>query len=275
MLSTVFNIPVINYGLMGGLPLETLFNEMINVVEEDDILILSFEPDAYCKEEIEGYREFEIRNAFAWNYPYWRSLSLLDKVLSLRFMSSKFPIEIVDARIAKKFSPISIEQRLAALDDDFILARFHDPKKNISDNLYSIYNVDALGNIKNTDHQLYTGTPRRADIDIKICTGSLKKIRDFKKIIEQKNAKIYFANTPFVKLEDLNYSNIEKVDIDFRQILSEIAPVLDARADLIFPVSSFLNTELHLNSIGRAARTKLLVESMKKNGIKSTIPGTK
>jgi hypothetical protein len=266
-MSQELGMPVINYGLMGGLPLETLFNEMFEVAERGDILILPLEPDAYCKEEIEGYREFEIRNAIAWNYGFWKGLSLRDKLLSLRFVSSKFPLEIVEARFTQIFKPTSITARLNALNDDLILQVFNDPKKDINVNLYSIYNVDSLGNIKNTADSSYKGSPRRADLEIKICDKSLKKIIAFKKIMDKSGVQIYFANAPFVELDDLSLKSIMMADNKFKKTLSNVAPVLDSRSDLLFPISSFLNTELHLNSIGRAARTNMLIESMQKNNV--------
>ena len=266
-LASEFNLPAINYGLMGALPLETLFSEIFEVAESGDIVILPLEPDSYCKEKIEGYREFEIRNAIAWNYHYWKELSYLERILAVRFVSSKFPIEIIAARFEQAFDPKSIAPRLNALNDDFILNKFNDPKKNIDVNLYSIYNVDSLGNIKNTNDSLYSGTPRRADTEINICTTSLNKIIVFKDLMIQRGIKIYFANTPFVRLADLNYEHIAIFDSKFRQILSNIAPVLDSRLDLIFPLPLFLNTELHLNSTGSEFRTKLLIEAMHENNI--------
>lgn len=265
MISNAFNMPAINYGLMGGLPLETLFNEMIDVAQRGDIIILPLEPDSYCKEEIEGYREFEIRNAIAWNYPYWNKLNIFEKILSIRYMNPKFPLEIVEAEITKRFNPASIEPRLNALDDDLILKKFYDPDKNIDAQLYSIYNVDNLGNIANTNDNIYRGLPRRAEIDIKVCTKSLNKLISFNKLMEKRGVQIYFANTPFVQLDDLDYKKIEVSDSKFNKILSDIAPVLDERMDLIFPLPLFLNTELHLNSEGRTIRTNSLIKSLEKS----------
>jgi len=266
-LSNEFNLPVINYGLMGALPLETLFKEISEVAESGDIVILPLEPDSYCKEKIEGYREFEIRNAIAWNFLYWKELSYIDKILAIRFVSSKFPIEIIAARFAQAFNPESIAPRLNALNDVFILNKFNDPQKNIEVSLYSIYNVDTLGNIKNTNDSLYSGSPRRADTEIEICATSLDKIIRFKDLMALKGVKIYFANIPFVKIADLNYESIAIFDSNFKSILSKIAPVLDSRTNLIFPLPFFLNTELHLNSTGRELRTKLLIEAIHKINI--------
>lgn len=262
MLTKELNLPSINYGLMVGLPIETIFNEIKKVVKTGDIIILPLEPDYYCKEENNGFREFEIRNAIAWNYEYWNQLNIIEKISSVIFMNARFPIEVLKSKWSQIVNPEILKQRLEALDDGLILKKFNDESKKIDENIYSIYNVDSLGNIRNTNDSTYQGSPRRADVDIKICEKTYNRLLKFTTEMKDNGVRIYFAHTPYVKLDDLDYKKIKDTGEEFNKKISVIAPMLDNKEELLFPLSSFLNTELHLNSIGRKDRTQNLIKSL-------------
>ena len=68
ILSAALKRPTINLGLMGGLPLDTILEEINTVSGPGDLVIMALEPDYYCREANPGYDPWQIRNAIAWNH---------------------------------------------------------------------------------------------------------------------------------------------------------------------------------------------------------------
>jgi hypothetical protein len=122
-----------------------------------------------------------------------------------------------------------------------------------------MYSMDTLGNIKNTTDSSYTASPTRADAPLKICAQSLSKISAFIQRQKSKDVSVFFIHTPYVQLNDLNLAAVALASKEFANTLSPLAPVLDDRADVLFERNLFLNSALHLNSIGRELRTQRLI----------------
>ena len=143
-----------------------------------------------------------------------------------------------------------------------------------SNEIYSVYSLDELGNIRNTENNIFIGKPRRADSPIKICVESKEKLIAFIAKQRSKQVSVFFINTPYVRLPDLNRMSIATSATEFTNTLSELAPVLDQAADLIFSPDLFLNSELHLNQLGRERRTRELLKNLPE-GLLKNLGGTK
>jgi hypothetical protein len=260
----VLGLPAINFGLMAGLSLDTVFHEINGVVNNGDILVLALEPDYYCREADRGYDEWQIRNAIAWDYQYWRQMPFLDKVASIRFLSPLFPIEMITARIDLWRDTPIVRARLAALEDALIIKKYTNPEPK-TDNLYSIENIDGRGNLRSSDEASYTGNPpSRADQEIRICDGTFKKLNHFVRNLQNKNIAVFFMNPPYMQLDNLDYAKIIETDNVFIKKLTPLGPVLDRKSEILVPRDNFLNSDMHLNNKGRAFRTRLLIERLSK-----------
>jgi hypothetical protein len=123
--------------------------------------------------------------------------------------------------------------------------------------------MDALGNIKNTNENSFSGGGMRADAPTKFCSSTLTKLSGFVAREKQKGVLVYFINTPYVALPDLSDSAVASASKSFASTLSAIATVLDERKDLIFGSHLFLNSALHLNIEGRRLRTERLANSLR------------
>ncbi len=258
-LSKVLGLPVINFGLMGGMPLDRILFETASISQEGDLVILALEPEYYCREETTGFDEWVLRNAIAWDFSYWHGLSLLDRVIAIRTLGLRFPLEMLQAKLDALLNSGKVQARLFALDANVVLKKFSNPGP-LEDNLYSVYSMDSLGNIRNTDENAFSGIGMRADEPTKFCKNTLAKLTKFVAQEKQKNVSVYFINTPYVYLSDLNSRAVELASKSFAATLSTIAPVLDDRQDLIFDSHFFLNSALHLNSEGRRLRTARLAD---------------
>jgi len=260
--SRALKLPALNFGLMAGLPLDTVFREIKGVVNNGDILVLALEPDYYCREADRGYDEWQIRNAMAWDYQYWQQMPLLEKVASLRFIRPLFPIEVITARIDLWTEAPILKARLAALDDDLIIKKYTNPEPQ-TNNLYSIDNIDNRGNLRNSDESSYNGDPpSKADQEIRICDGTFKKLGDFVADLRSRQVAIFFMNPPYMQLDNLDYAKINATDDAFIKKLNPLGPVLDRKSEILLPRNNFLNSDMHLNNKGRAFRTRLLIERL-------------
>jgi hypothetical protein len=264
LLNQQLGIPVLNFGLMGGMPLDLVLKEASDSASTNDTIILALEPDYYCREQHKGFDEWVLRNAIAWDHAYWNTLSLSARLMAIRALGFRFPLEILKTRFDLAFNQSSLNPRLFALNNEQVLKKYANPPP-IADNLYSVYNLDRLGNIKNTNDHAYDGAPRRADMLVPVCTKTFTLLKSF--VTEQKNrgVRVYFANTPFVNLPDLDMSALSKASKAFADTVNSIAPLLDDRTDVLFDRKFFLNSELHLNAMGRAVRTERLLTAIKDN----------
>jgi hypothetical protein len=263
LLSQKLGMPVINYGLMGGMPLERVLEEANAATQPKDTLILALEPDYYCREEMVGFNEWVLRNAIAWDKKHWDTLSLLDKLLSVRYLGLRFPMEMLRTRYEMIFRPQALKERYWALNDEITLKKFNGPEK-ISDQIYSVYNINKFGDIKNSADNSFNGPAQTADQPIKTCAKSMATISAFVKQQQSKDVSVYFINTPSVAAEGIAHEHIITASRALTAKLARIAPVLDERSELVFQRNFFLNTALHLNSRGRETRTEQLYYSLKR-----------
>ena len=268
-MSTALGLPVINLGLMGGMPLSRILSEASRAAEAKDTILLALEPDYYCREKNTGFDEWVLRNAIAWDRESWRNLTATEQLLAIKKLGFRFPLEILHTQFDVIFNRESLNQRLFALNDEKVLQKYANPPPT-ADNLYSVYNIDRLGNIKNTDEQNYRGTPRRADTTIQICEKTFDQLEDFIRVQRERGVHVYFINTPFVSQDGVSLTKISDASKAFIQKLSGLAPVIDDRVDVVLDRKYFLNSELHLNSVGRKIRTDRLLEALKRsNSFKS------
>lgn len=262
LLSEQLGLPVINFGLMGGMPLDRILEETDAASSRNDIVVLPLEPDYYCREEITGFEEWELRNAVAWDHVYWSRLSLYDRLTAIRYLGFKFPLEMLIARFDTVFRPAITEPRLFTLSATAVLDKFAKPPP-LADNLYSVYSMSPFGDIRNTTDSDYTGEPRRADQPIKICEQTLERLKAFTSQQKAKGVSVFFANTPYVAIDGLDSAVVDQASKQFTNALSTLAPVLDDRSTLVFNREFFLNSALHLNANGRELRTRKLLEKLR------------
>lgn len=259
VLSEVLKRPTLNLGLMGGLPLDTIFEEVNTVSAAGDLVIMALEPDYYCREANPGYDPWQVRNAIAWNHTFWQSKNFFQKLALIPALGANFPLELIQARLDIIFRPELVAPRLAALDDGQVLRKFSAHPTLPAEPIYSIYNMDGLGNMRNINESRYAGPPQRADEDIKICPQTLKRLADFVVALKSRSINIVFANTPYMTFEGIDLVKVNDSSKRFSTALEHIAPVIDDRTELIFARDLFFDSVMHLNAAGREQRTQRLL----------------
>jgi hypothetical protein len=169
---------------------------------------------------------------------------------------------MLEARFNTLYRPAITQPRLFTLSANSVLDKFAEPPP-LADHLYSVYSMSRSGDIRNTTDSDFAGVPRRADQPIKICAQSLALLKSFASQQRAKGVTVFFANTPYVAIDDLDSAEIDRVSKQFSTMLSNVAPVLDDRNDLVFHRELFLNSALHLNAIGRELRTMRLLTKLR------------
>ena len=185
--------------------------------------------------------------------------SFLQKIALIPALGATFPLEMLQARLDRVFRPELLAPRLAALDDAQIIAKFSNRSAEPIEPIYSIYNMDALGNIKAVHDSIYAGPPQPADADTKICPQTLKRLADFAGALKLRNIDIVFANIPYITFDGLDPIKVTDSSKKFSAALKEIAPVIDDRNELIFSRDQFFDSVMHLNASGRELRTQRLL----------------
>jgi hypothetical protein len=260
MISAALGRPALNLGLTASLPLTFILQEVDRLAEKDDIVILPLEPDYYCRED-DNYKEWNYRNGVAWYPELWRTITAQEHLAAPLYLDPLFPLEILTARIAEKIRHPSVSLRVKALDDQAILKKYREPK-DANESIYSIYNVDSFGNIKNTADSHYRGKPRRADSPLRVCAETIETLRAFAVKMQQRGVATYLAHTPWVEIDNLDMDAIKNTSDNFNTTMSSFLPVLDSMSELIFKRNLFLDTDKHLNSVGRELRTKILIKEL-------------
>lgn len=262
-LTEEFHIPVINYGLHAGLPLQTILAEAAAAAEKGDTVILPLESGYYCM-STDVPTNWHVRNTIAWDLEKWEDWPIAKRIKAVAMTDARIVLEMVQARLQGGFTPEVIANRLVALDDAKILARFASAPEPTSF-AYSAYHLDPLGNMKKIDGTKDFGTPIPADRKIDICPESRQVLASFIAAMASWGVEVYFANMPYVATSRIDREKLKAASDQFTAELSKLAPVLDAKSQLVLPRELFFDTYAHLNTEGRKIRTRMLADSIHSN----------
>lgn len=262
-LTKEFHIPVINYGLHAGLPLQVILGEAAKAAERGDTIIMPLESGFYCRDPVEP-NSWEVRNTIAWDVDKWEEWSIAKRIRSIVTTDARIVLEMVQARLQERFTPEDIADRLAALDDAKVLARFASEPEPTSFS-YSAYHMDSLGNMKQIDGTKDFGAPIPADDRIDVCPPSRQMLASFIADMARRGVEVYFANMPYVATKRIDPSKLKTVSDEFTAEVSTLAPLLDSKSQLVLPRELFFDTYAHLNTKGRKIRTRMLADAIRSN----------
>lgn len=105
--------------------------------------------------------------------------------------------------------------------------------------------------------------------DIKLHKNFKKIIRSYKKFVEKKGAKVYFAMPPIVNLSITDERTKEILETVPEKIEEQTGiPFISKRPlDYLFPQELMYDTTYHCNSLGEQLRTIFLINELKENEI--------
>jgi hypothetical protein len=254
-------MPVINFGLHAGLRLERILEIVGSVVEHGDLLVLPLEPPYYdCNSQLNSGH---VTNIIGWDHEAWKEMSYSEKLDFVSLVSPTLLSQMLVAEILKKLHPASISDRLNSLDSSLVLSRFRS-RKAPSIFEYSAYNLNSHGDIQRTEGSKFKGQGYDVNSPGHVCDKTAKMLSGFVGRMKKRGVRVYFANIPYIATK-VDLDTLRKGELNFLNEFIPIGCFIDNRVDLIFDKKYFFNTDLHLNSEGRALRTDAFIKAILKN----------
>ncbi|MDD5350408.1 MAG: hypothetical protein PHQ12_09380 [Chthoniobacteraceae bacterium] len=263
--SRQLGVPVLNFGLHAGLRLEKILQETASVAEPGDTVILPLEPPYF--EPSPQWTGWQVDNVIGWDHAAWKELNWRGKGRFLLSISPAVFTRMCVAKLQEKFWPAAISERLNALNEAAVLARFRDrpaPEKFE----YSAYNLDNHGDMQRAEGSKYKGKAWYLSKPDRVSKATATLLQAFVGSMKAKGVRVYFANTPLIASEE-SLDTLHAGEAHFLGDLAAIGPMIDRREDVLLDRKYFFNTDLHLNTEGRAIRTERLVQAIRK----TVLPG--
>jgi hypothetical protein len=264
--SKQLDFPVINFGLHAGLRLEKILQEVSFVVEPGDFLVLPLEPPYYdCHEKLSAWH---VENIIGWDHDVFQKKSYAEKAEFVTLVPpSTFGLMIV-ADIQRKFFPARINDRLTSLDNALVLSKFRTRTMPLAFE-YSAYHLDDHGDMLRTEGAHFKGAVLDVSNPSHVCDKTANQLESFVGSMKMKGVHVYFANTPYIA-SGVGKDEVRKDELGFQKEFTSVGCFIDKREDLIFDRKYFFNTNLHLNAEGRAIRTDLFINAIRKNVLSGT-----
>lgn len=256
------NLPVINFGLHAGMKLERVLQEVVPFLEAGDVLILPLEPSYYgCNSKLTSW---QVTNVIGWDHAAWKAMPIKEKIELLTLVSPSLLKQMVQAKYQQLFSPELVMSRLVTMDEAQVLAKFR--SRPVPGNFaYSAYNLNNHGDLQLIDGARYQGPGIPYSEPSHVCSTTATYLESFAAAMKKRGVQVYFANTPYIQ-SDTGLAAMRSSEAVFNGELAHIGEFIEKRENLVFERRYFLDAILHLNEEGRALRTELFVQSLKKLG---------
>ncbi|CAA9891396.1 conserved hypothetical protein [Candidatus Methylobacter favarea] len=264
--SEQLDMPVINFGLHAGLNLEKILQVVSAVVEPGDFLILPLEPGYYgCNTKMNSW---QVANIVGWDHDTLKEMSYLEKSEFISLVSPSLLGQMFVAKILREFYPAIISERLNALENSLVLAKFRvRPMPAVFE--YSAYNLNNHGDMLRTEGCRFKGQGIDVNNPSHVCEKTAGQLINFVHTMRKKGVQVYFANIPYIASK-AGLDTLRRGESSFRNEFAHIGCIIDKRKDLIFDRKYFFNTNLHLNAEGRSLRTNLFLKAIRRNVLSGT-----
>lgn len=256
--------PVYNFAVHASMRLEWLLGEGRKATKPGDVMVLILEPPYYdCGAQT--WDNWQLRSAMAWDRGYLAAVPWTDRVhASLTGGTAAMPFEVLRARAG---SPAALlpRRRAAMVPAEQVLQRYAaaEPARTFA---YSPDNISPRGDMRNTDGTRYDGPPADTTLPREPCPAVGTMLRAFVTDMQRRRIRVLMDYAPYLTTaETAGWSDAEAA---FAGGMRDYGIVMLSRRDeLFFPRAMFFETELHLNSTGRAVRTEKLIADLKAAGI--------
>jgi hypothetical protein len=231
-----FSVPVVNLGLHAGLGLKFIINELKATIKSNDVVFIS--PEYFLSSD--GIYELKKNTSgFYKEAKKYYSIDLRTEILS----------DLDNTRKNLK-SPRNKEENI--------------PKVNSGVEVYSREGFNSYGDVvSHLDKKPLAELSDKRMLSYTYWSG-INELNDFYEYAKLKNVAVFFIYPNFPLSEfDKNIDVINKLSRDLSDNLK--FDILNNPSDLVFPDSLFFDTVYHLTKTGREARTKRLIEIIKRS----------
>jgi hypothetical protein len=256
----------LNMGLHAGLRLEDILAFGSNVARSGDIVVMALEPPYYdCNKR--GWSQWRVENALAWDRENFDRMPLYSRVGAV--IGSGGPwlsAAVLKANIGGLLFGKMPAARKAALDPPAVIwDRYESGSERSTGFKYSAFNLDLGGNILFNDGAHFAGSGFPFKEPSRLCGDVAQQLGDFVAVMASKQVTVLFSHTPYLVDEGADDPNDwTRSEANFRESIMAIGSVvIDGRDEAMFARAQFFNTSLHLNTEGRAERTKRTIVALK------------
>lgn len=236
-------VPVVNLGINAGLGLSFMLEEVKYVMNENDIIIISF---AYLQPNDEILELKVMASDYYKEARKFYSLSMYEYIKLYLINTRKKYIDLIDDLFKSKSNTTK------ALDD------------SKEANVYSRSSFNEYGDV--VAHLNLKPKEKLSDKEVfsyQYWEG-IRPINEFAKYVQKRNAKVYFMYPNMTVGEyNKNQKVIERLSSDIEKNMK--VEKLNQPDSFVFPENLFFDTVYHLNKDGRALKTKKIIELMKTN----------
>lgn len=237
MIQDAFDMPVVNFGLHGGLGVAFHSDIAKSQISEGDIVIIA--PCSY-------HDELELGNPLlAW-------MAVENNLFMLRNM----PVQAV-TELVKAF-PTYLKRALTRWTDNEgnLPLGEESPYRRCAFNLFGDY---ALTRSECTMVDGNYG----AYFDSKELAEYVQDYwNDYNEFVESKGARLYMSCPPILELTLYNDSEKILADLQMQLETGLSFPTISKLTDYVYPLEYFYDTGFHLNDRGKAIRTKQLISDL-------------
>jgi hypothetical protein len=236
MIEREFSVPVVNFAIHAALGIEFILGELENSVNENDIVLISFE---YFLETKGDYvLKKHVSDIFPKSSSYY-STDLRSEV-SLLF-------DRVRNRLKK------IIKSSAEVHPDL------DDKNIYTSNAFNIYGDYTAHLDKKFEGEL----GGKGILNYQYWDG-IEQLNHFSEIAKHKNVKIFYFFPAYLQSEYLK--NKTAITKNYNDIINDLnIEIIGKLEDFIYSKDNFYNTVYHLNDKGRTGRTNKLIELLWNN----------
>lgn len=261
-------IPAMNMGLHAAMQLERVLSIGEMISHAHDIVVLPLEAHFYSC-DADTWDNWRATSALTWDRPYFDNLPLAARIEAV--YSTNDPalmFEVLADKIGAAVVPGHYVQRTSALAPANIIWERYQSGRYRSDGFaYSAYNIDDRGDMLGNNESGYSGPGVSASDPEGICPAAYGMLKSFIARMNSRGVRVIIAHAPYL-IDTVPTPGWQAAEARFSKDVASLGPtLLDRREELFFPRGYFFNTDLHLNSAGRRARTVLLVRDLKRLGI--------
>lgn len=267
MMEKELGLPVVNFGLHGGMQLDRILQLGGDPTGSGDIILLAPEHEFFgCKER---WSPWQVRSAITWDRDEFDQRSFADRAMAALSPGGRgLFYETVSDAVGRHVWPERYAQRNDAMvPAETVLARFHSGERQTSDFAYSAYNLDRHGTMKHLAAARVTEAANTGLEAATVCGPTLDRYERFVSDMRAKDVKVVFAYPPYL-IEGEPADGWKEADLRVAtQIRSIGSEMIQPRDEVFYPREAFFDVNGHLNEKARTHRTTVLIGHLLRLGI--------
>lgn len=259
LIETRLDMPVVNLGLHGGLPLDWHLDVALRTARSGDVVVFPFVWDYYVK-DYRAPQDWMVDQIVAWDHRYFDQLSISNKVRYIKAVSPSSLYRNINAKFERgeilRQNPMRV--LLPPKETLEYYQKFSSAQTEFS---YQYVNISTHGDMRNTcgKRAAIYGSEYSVSKYSKVSPVSIALLKQAVDALRSRGVSV-FVIAP-VQVDD-DTTRSEKYQSLLSYIWRELEvrgiPVIGGPTDFFFPASYFFDTNYHLNCSANTERSERL-----------------